>query len=101
MAPSREEKERRRKVAAERAQGARAAARAAFPLPVAELRALFDMLDKELGQRGCDHTNRLTRGWLERRGHDSDAVCAWLQVHGGYCDCEVLANVEEHVQEFS
>ncbi|MBO5186600.1 MAG: DUF2695 domain-containing protein, partial [Prevotella sp.] len=26
---------------------------------------------------------------------DLDNAIAWLQSKGGYCDCEVLANVEE------
>lgn len=72
---------------------------AALPLPVVEFEALFDMLDTELSTQSCDHTRRLTRRWLDTRGHNVDIVFAWLDDHGGLCDCEVLANSEEDVAE--
>jgi Protein of unknown function (DUF2695) len=77
----------------------RAQARAEFPLPPDELKAMFDRLDAELPDQGCDHTRRLTGLWLEGRGHDAAPVFAWLDRHGGFCDCEVLANVEQHVDD--
>ena len=55
------------------------------------------MLDAEIPSRGCDHTRRLTRAWLESRGHDVGRVFEWLDAQGGFCDCEILANVEEKV----
>src|SRR5215469_9884798 len=77
----------------------RRSALAALPLPVEELKAMFDMLDVELPQKGCDHTRRLTEAWLGSRGHDVQRVFAWLDTQGGFCDCEILANVEEHVDD--
>ena len=77
----------------------RKAAFAALPLAIEELEALFDMLDAELGARDCDHTRQLTQAWLHSRGHDVEAVLEWLDTQGGYCDCEVLANVPENVDE--
>ena len=60
----------------------RKAALSAFPLPVAELKAMFDMLDVELPLQGCDHSRgnsrRLTQAWLMSRGHDVASVFAWL-----------------------
>ncbi|NVB85255.1 MAG: DUF2695 domain-containing protein [Kofleriaceae bacterium] len=81
-----------------REQQRRAALRA-LPLAIPELEAMFDMLNVELPLHGCDHSRRLTQSWLLRRGHDVEAVFAWLDEHGGYCDCEVLANVEQHFNE--
>jgi hypothetical protein len=78
---------------------ARKAALAAPPLAIPELEALFAVLDVELGANDCDHTRRLTQAWLERRGHDVETVLAWLDTQGGYCDCEVLANVEQNVDD--
>jgi hypothetical protein len=72
---------------------------AALPLPVAELKAMFDMLDVELPKNGCDRTRRLTQAWLVGRGHPVEGVFAWLDTQGGYCDCTILANVEQHVDE--
>lgn len=77
----------------------RKAALAALPLSVSELRAMFDMLDAEFPRQGCDHTRRLTRTWLESRGHDVARVFAWLDTQGGFCDCEILANVEEKLDD--
>lgn len=77
----------------------RKAALAALPLPATELAAMFDMLNIELPLQGCDHTRRITKGWLAGRGHDVESVFDWLDTQGGYCDCEVLANVEEKVEE--
>jgi Protein of unknown function (DUF2695) len=77
----------------------RKAAFAALPLPVAQLKAMLDMLDTELPREGCDHTRRLTQAWLESHGHDVERVFAWLDTQGGFCDCEILANVEEKVDD--
>jgi hypothetical protein len=73
----------------------RKAARAAFPLPPNDLRAMFGTLDSQLVHMACDHTRRLTRKWLEEHGHDIAPVFAWLDANGGYCDCEVLLNAEQ------
>ena len=45
---------------------------------------------------GCDHTLRHSRAWLrERFGRRSVAPLArWLENRGGFCDCEVLMNVD-------
>jgi len=72
----------------------RAAAAAALPLPRGDLAALFDHLDAELSEAGCDDTLRRTTCFLAQRGLDVERVTGWLRGAGGYCDCEVLANVE-------
>jgi hypothetical protein len=77
----------------------RAQARSRFPLPPSELKAMFDMLDVELPQKGCDHTRRITKEWLQSRNHNVDEVFSWLDDNGGYCDCEVLANCEQYVDD--
>jgi hypothetical protein len=72
-----------------------AAARAKLPLPNERMQALFDMLDSNFPVKGCDHTLRLTRAWLEAEGLPVEPVVAWLNENGGNCDCEALANAEE------
>lgn len=60
---------------------------------------LFDYLDSELREKGCDDTNRLTRSFLEQiDGVNTEEVLKWLANKGGYCDCEILANVEEQFE---
>lgn len=77
----------------------RTAAQAKFPLPIAQMKAMFDMLDNELPAQGCDHTTRLTSAWLTKQNLPVEQVLAWLQDNGGGCDCEALANAEETFNE--
>jgi hypothetical protein len=72
----------------------RTKARAKLPLPNEQMKALFDTLDLELPQRGCDKTLRIVREWCEQYGVAFGPVDAWLVENGGCCDCEALANVE-------
>jgi Protein of unknown function (DUF2695) len=58
------------------------------------LNDLLDHLDARLSEVGCDHTLRETRAWAAGRGFDAEAVAASVAEFGGYCDCEVLANVD-------
>src|SRR5262249_17391816 len=71
---------------------------ASIPMRGQDLRDLFDHLDRE-GAVECDHTLRVTTTFLKRRGLDAERIIAWLREHGGYCDCEVLANVEDEFSE--
>ncbi len=65
-----------------------------MPLSRADLRDLFDFLDERLTTSACDHTLAHTRAFLVQRSLPEDAVLPWLAEYGGYCDCEVLMNVE-------
>jgi hypothetical protein len=58
-----------------------------------ELETLGDYLRDRLPQFPCDDTTRLTQLWIEEH-HPKKirAILRGLQSHGGYCDCEVLAN---------
>ncbi len=71
---------------------------ASIPMPHQDLSDLFDHLDSE-GAWECDHTLRVTTAFLQQRGLDVERIIAWLGEHGGYCDCEVLANVEHEFSE--
>lgn len=66
---------------------------ASIPMAQTDLRELFDHLDRP-DAPPCDHTLRDTLQFLERKKLDVQKVVPWLREHGGYCDCEVLANVE-------
>jgi hypothetical protein len=61
---------------------------------------LFDYLDQRLGKDGCDDTFKLTEQFLENKAiPDINTIKKWLGDHGGYCDCEVLANIEEQFEK--
>lgn len=59
---------------------------------------LFDYLDNALDE-DCNDTLRLTESFLHSQNvKNVDEVLFWLNEKGGYCDCEVLANVEEYFE---
>src|SRR5262245_42712848 len=59
------------------------------------LEKFLDELSDELdGGRECDHTARHALAWLRRRGLDADAIHTVLKSSGGYCDCEIVLNVD-------
>ena len=93
--PSKEEKRRRAKLVEAIVQLETAKAIEAMPISFADLSALFDYLDIKLGEEGCDHTTRMTNTFLGKQSLKPEIILPWLQEYGGYCDCEVLANVEE------
>ena len=100
--PSKAEKQRRQQLLGGIREKERAEAEARMPISKTDLRELFELLDRTLfEQRGdkvwchCDHTLRRTREFLRSRELPEDIVAAWLGEYGGYCDCEVAANVSD------
>jgi hypothetical protein len=71
---------------------------ASIPMPHQDLRDLFDHLDRE-GAPQCDHTLRETIEFLKKRGLDVERIVPWLREYGGYCDCEVIFNVDDKFGE--
>jgi len=76
------------------AQQQRAAAVAAMPISQNKLAQLFEYLDGALSV-GCDHSLRFTRQFLQDHDLPEATILPWLGECGGFCDCEVLANVEQ------
>jgi len=66
-----------------------------MPISIKNLAVLFDHLDGVLGIEGCNHTAKNTMAFLEGQDLDIKKILPWLEEQGGYCDCEILANVEE------
>lgn len=64
-----------------------------IPMPDYVLRALFEFLGRD-GAPPCDHSLRQTTLFLVEQGLNTEKVETWLRKQGGYCDCEVLANIE-------
>jgi hypothetical protein len=67
---------------------------ASIPMSQQDLQHLFDYLDRP-DLPCCDHTLRETTKFLRRRSLEVERVVDWLREHGGHCDCEVIANVED------
>ena len=66
-----------------------------LPMDKGIFQELFEHLDEYLGDE-CDHSLTMTKEFLKEKGIENiDKVVEWLSDNGGYCDCEVLMNVEE------
>ena len=66
-----------------------------LPMDKGIFQGLFEHLDENLGDE-CDHSLTMTTEFLKEKGVENiGKVVEWLNDNGGYCDCEVLMNVEE------
>lgn len=70
-------------------------------LNLKEVASLFEYLETELEENGCDHSRRHTKQWLSMNipTEKHEAVLAEMEDMGGYCDCEVLMNCYEEYEE--
>ncbi len=71
----------------------RTEARAYMILDEAALTDLVEHVDAAVEVQGCDHSLRATLAWAAAHKCEPDALKASLAHFGGYCDCEVAANV--------
>ena len=92
--PSKSETDYRKALRRAAEQRTRASEEAGMPISKADLAELFNYVDASLSG-DCDHTLRYTREFLSSRQLPEASVIPWLAEYGGYCDCEVLSNVEE------
>ena len=61
---------------------------------------LFDYLNEQLETTGCNHDFSLTEQFLrDKQVNNVEEVLEFLRENGGYCDCEVIFNVEEKFEE--
>lgn len=72
---------------------------ASMPISFQDLKGLFDYLDIQLDKSGCDHTPKNTVTFLDSKQLSTEKILNWLQEQGGFCDCEILWNVEESWQD--
>ena len=96
---NKDEKARRKQMLHAVREDTRQKVRASFPVLVPMLKALFNYVESQLDSGECDHTLRHARDFIHSRGLPAEAVVRWLESNGGYCDCEVLMNVEQAVEE--
>jgi hypothetical protein len=96
---SKEEKRKRRSLIREIKQAEMKESIADMPISVHDLKNLFDWLDEQLSFRACDQTLKQTLTFIKDENLHKENVVPWLNSYGGYCDCEVLANVENELGE--
>ncbi|NBB31391.1 DUF2695 domain-containing protein [Cellulophaga sp. BC115SP] len=91
-----DEKQRKKELIKEFKQKQREIFEQSLPMERVLFEKLFDYLDIKLEENECDDTNKLTREFLTKNKiENNQAVLNWLSENGGYCDCEILANIEE------
>jgi hypothetical protein len=93
--PSIEEKQHRKAIQNRLEKEASVGILANLPMPKEKLTVYFNYLDQRLAEHECDNTLRLTEQFATDQKLSYDLIKQWLSKYGGYCDCEVLANVEE------
>lgn len=69
-----------------------------LPVPRETFEKLFDYVDGCLDTAGCSHDLRFTVKFLNNHQIPLEPVVEFLQKNGGYCDCEVLMNVEDKLK---
>lgn len=92
------DKERRKQLMSELRKKADMEFEASLPMSRESFSELFDYLDVELSHTGCDNSDTLTKAFLLKKDASVGEVIKWLNDRGGYCDCEILANVEEQFE---
>ena len=70
-----------------------------MPISKEDLKALLDYLDTP-NSPPCDHTLKKTLSFLKGRRLDLAKIVPWLKNYGGYCDCEVIFNVDGGLGEY-
>ena len=75
----------------------KAAQRKDYILTEENVQELFEYLEEQLDNTGCDHTLSHTEQWLKDNISQAmiESVTAEITDMGGYCDCEVLLNCYE------
>lgn len=70
-----------------------------IPFSPSLFESLFNYLDEVLEEHGCDDTLKYTERFLEDNELPMEKSLNWLRDNGGFCDCEVLANIEDKISE--
>jgi hypothetical protein len=91
---SKDEKARRKQLKDAYVRAEQAASAALMPLDRAQLESLLDHVDAAVESEGCDHTRRATDAWAVQHGVELDRLHEGLEEYGGFCDCEVVMNVD-------
>lgn len=94
------EKERKKQIKRELKQKAQDEFEKNLPMSRINFQDLFNYLDEKLSEVECDDTFKTTKEFLNNNGiKDLNKIENWLKENGGYCDCEVLYNIEEKFED--
>jgi hypothetical protein len=94
--PDKIEIERRKQIARDLKLKARQDFEKSLPTSRENFKALFDDLNEKLTDNSCDDTLKFSVAFLRSlKLENIEEITKWLGENHGYCDCEVLANLEE------
>jgi len=69
--------------------------RKSLPMNEDDFLPLFNFLDSALSENDCKNDFTLLESYCKQKELDFSALAQWFKGQGGYCDCEIYANVEE------
>ena len=76
--------------------------RKSLPADLPVLQEFMRRLDQMLSESdGCDHSLAKTEAASKSLNLEPSQIVEWVRNWGGYCDCEVIYNVDEKVDEIS
>ena len=65
-----------------------------LPMKETDFPPLFDFLDNELSENDCQGDCSLLERYCKEKKLDFTTLTEWFKKYGGFCDCEILLNVE-------
>lgn len=96
--PSKSEKQRRRKILLELKEKEYQEFIKSIPVKKELIIELFDFLDLKLDSEKCNDDYRITKAYFKTKGIENPEIYEWFRENGGYCDCEILCNIEEKLE---
>jgi len=93
--PSKEEKEKRRKIKLELREKEQKNFIDNLPISKEIILEMFNFLHDNDAIEKCKHNFDIAKSFLLEKNIDLEKTYNWLEEYGGYCDCEILYNVEE------
>ena len=91
---SRDEKAERKRLKDDYLRAQQAASSDRMPLDRAQLESLLRHVEAAVQANGCDQTRDAADAWALREGVDLELLHEGLEEYGGFCDCEVVMNVD-------
>lgn len=94
-----DEKARRKEILRSQREENRRLVREGLPVSAPMMKGLFDYIDEHFPSAECDHSLRQASEFIRINGLPKEAIIAWLEKAGGYCDCEAINNAQQLLED--
>ncbi|MFK7824844.1 MAG: DUF2695 domain-containing protein [Oligoflexales bacterium] len=71
---------------------------ATLPFAPEDAKSFFDFLNDKLPEFGCSHSFKIVKEFCSDKKINFENIEPWLNSNGAWCDCEVIANVEQEYE---